>query len=291
MIKRISLVALGLVAAFSSAQQPDVSIKFNGFLNGRQGVHHWSAFRGYDSFGHYSTLGLQVTTEPGLRIFVTEKLRQIRGDGDPNSLDEAYVEGEGSWRIGKQYMPFGQGLFLRESVLSVRSDGDVGFLDLPFSLCGCDGGSGHQRGVVGRLGGNIGASIALGRRFGINATDFDLIRHPEQALGSNRGFKTILGLDFTQKQKLVTYRGELVRAQDGETTADASDTMYDLSVQYDPAKGRSLILGWTHSEAEHADFLRFQPTVKVTQNVFFEPMIRSKNRRFYDLSLGVHIKF
>jgi hypothetical protein len=272
-------------------QLPDVAIKFNGYLNDRMDAHASNGFRGYDSFGRYSTLGLQVTTEPGLRFYVTEKLRRISNDGDPSQLDEAYVEGEGSWRLGKQYIPFGNGLFLHESVLSVRSDADFPLFDAPMTVAGCDGGSGRQRGVVVRIGANFGVSFAIGRRFGINSTDFDLIRHPEDAPGANRGYKTVAGLDFTQKDRNFTFKGEVVRVQDGETSQDLNDTMWDLSVQYDPVKGRTFILGTTHSDVLRADIVRLQASIRVRQNLFLEPMIRSKNGVFYDLSLGLHVKF
>jgi hypothetical protein len=284
------LLGLGLASA-ANAQLPDVAIKLVGYLNIREGRHRTSGLEGYDALGHFSTIGLLVTTEPGLKVYVTEKLKQIPHDGDPNTLDEAYVEGEGSWRLGKQYLPFGNGMFLRESVLAVRSDADLQILDLPMSVAGCDGGSGRQRGVVVRIGGNIGASLAIGRRFGINATDFDLVRRPDEAPGPNRGFRAIGGLDFTQKDKAYTFRGELVRTQNGETSLDLTDTLWDLSVEYRPSRFATFTLGTTHSALLRADFVRLAAAIRLTQNLFFEPMVRSKNGVFYDLNLGLHVKF
>src|SRR6478672_4579558 len=165
-------------AAAAFAQVPDVQVKadlgptFRNQVNGGSDV-HW-----YDPFGHHSTISLQFALEPGFRAYVAQKIERIRNDGDSSPIDESYVEDVGVWRAGKQYLPFGQQRIIRESVVAVRSDTDLFLRVLPMSVAACDGGRGHQRGIVGRIGREVGVSFAFGQHFAISGTSLTQVRLP-----------------------------------------------------------------------------------------------------------------
>src|SRR5207253_1549758 len=121
---------------------------------------------------------------------ISQKFAKIPNDPDRDLLDQYYLEDEGIWRIGKQYLPFGSGRFLHESVLAVRGDTQLVLEGLPIVAAAVDNGKGRQRGFVGRIGSRLGLSFALGSHFGINATSFTLVRRPEDSPGVGHGYKT-----------------------------------------------------------------------------------------------------
>src|SRR5688572_31745900 len=91
-----------------------------------------SNFRWYDPLGKHSTVGLSMILEPGFRVVVTEKLQRMPTDND--QLDEYYIEDEGNWRVGKQYLPFGRQTLLHESVQGGRVDTNLIIEGLPISF-------------------------------------------------------------------------------------------------------------------------------------------------------------
>src|SRR5579872_3968517 len=143
-MRRWAAAGLGLASCAAHAQLPDATIKLN--LYGDYVTDHTgrTTTRLYDTLGHLSTVGLQFRTDLGVQLFVTQKLQIVQHGGDPDQLDQYYVESEGNWRVGKQYLPFAQNGLFNESALAVRSDWTIPQLELPIKVSACDAGPGRQ---------------------------------------------------------------------------------------------------------------------------------------------------
>jgi hypothetical protein len=289
-LRSVFLIAAGLCSASACAQVPDVVIKLSARLDYRTPVNGPATLRFYDTLGRHSTLSLGFRLEPGFHAVVSQRLQRIPGDGDPDQLDEYFIEDEGIWRVGKQYLPFGAGKLIRESVMAVRGDSSLLLEGFPASLAACDGGPGRQRGFIGRIGGNIGLSAAIGDHFGISGSSLTLIRHPEDTPGKGHGYRQMVGVDATRRSGLFAFSGELVALRDPNRNGDKDENVLDLSVTLEPSRFRSFTLGWTRATEERADFYRLQGSVYVTRNVFAEPMVRYRNGSAYDLSVIVWLR-
>jgi hypothetical protein len=288
--KIVSLAALAL-AVVSSAQIPDVRIKLDVTLSFRSEKGEPPVLKPYSVFGRHSTVGLILYTEPGFRVFVSQKLQKISNEVDEEPLDEFYIEDEGIWRLGKQYIPFGTGAILRESVIGARADTNLILERFPISLGVFDGGAGEQRGVVGRIGTRYGASIAYGRHFGIASTALTQIRRPENSPGKGRGWRTAVGVDYTRRFDQVTVRAEGLALRRGETGLDEDLTLGDVSLTFQPNRNQSLTLGWTRILPSDGDVFRIMGSVRVSSLAFLEPVVRYRNQRLFDLALELRIRF
>jgi len=235
-------------------------------------------------------VGLRLRTDLGFQAYAAQKLQIIPHGGDPDQLDEYYVESPGNWVVGKQYLPFGQGSLLHESALAVRSDLFVTMLELPVTVAACDAGPGRQLGVVARVGDHFGASAAYGQHFGIAGTSLALIRLPTRAADVGHGYHSVYGVDFDSRQDEWEFRGEALVLRAPETTTDLTDVVVDATVHYDPSAQRGFEVGVTHSARERADFVRFQAFIKPISKVSIEPMVRFKNAQLFDVSVSLHVK-
>ncbi len=282
------LVGAGRLA---HGQVPDVRIKLDATVSYSSVAHGVNSFRLYNPLGRLSTAGLVFFLEPGLRAYISEKLDRPSADADKSLLDEYYIEDEGIWRLGKQYLPFGSGQILRESVQAARGDTNLIVEGLPVSVAYCDSGRGLQRGIVGRIGSWLGASFAIGRHFGINSTALDLVRRPEDAPGEGRGYGQAFGADITRHSGIFTTRGEFVMLREGATNLDPDMRIYDVSLTSDPSRYQSVTAGWTLRAPDRAEFLRVMGSFFVYTGVRVEPMVRYRDGKFYDLTLSVRLKF
>ena len=285
----ISLSVL-MLASFGAAQAPDVRIKFDVLYSYRTTTNGPTIARFYDALGHYSLLSMTFYLEPGFRSFVSEKLQRIDNDADNQTLDEYYVEDEGLWRVGKQYLPFGKNL-VRESALAVRGDSSLVVEGLPISLAAVDAGSGKQRGVVGRFGSNIGVSFAMGDHFAINSTALALVRRLERPSGQGFGWRQMFGIDYTNKHSQWTVMAEIVNLRNGYLLHDTDAVVTDVSATFQPKKGTSMTWGWSRNFANIGDFFRFAGAFAVSKNISFEPILRLRNGSLFDLSLGARYRF
>jgi len=259
------------------------------FLTGSTGP---TFVRFYDNLGQHSIASVTFYTEPGFQGFVAEKFERIPGDADRDSLDQYYIEDPGIWRLGKQYLPFGSGRFLHESVLAARADTQLAFEGFPIVLAACDNGDKRQRGVVGRVGSRLGFSFAIGEHFGINATSFDLVRRPEDSPGIGHGYKTMFGLDYSKNAgPLIDLGGEMIMVLGGATPSDHDDTMFDVSAKLQSDPNRSLTVGWTRDNGQRADFYRIMVSFKLTKNFILEPIVRYRGTALFDAGLTLHFKF
>lgn len=277
-------------AACASAQIPDVRIRVDATLSARTEEHGPDSVHYYSTMGRPSTIALTFTLEPGFRAYVAERLEKIPGDPE-DLLDEIYVEDEGIWRVGKQYLPFGSGQILHESVPAARGDTNLIFEGLPLALALCDGGPNYQRGFVGRLGSRIGLSLAVGHHFGIAGTALTQIRYPELAPGPGRGWQQAIGADASKTFGTLVLRAEGVAFRNGETGLDRDLNLLDLTATYAPEKDQSLYLGWTRADDGFGTFVRVGASLSMDRLVSFEPMVRYRDGQFLDLSMSVRVRF
>jgi hypothetical protein len=288
-MKAFGITCLIAFAALASAQVPDVTIKLDAKLNYRTGPADPNTQRLYDSLGHYSIVSLSFKLEPGFRVYVGQKLQRFDGGRDPDLLDEYYIEDEGIWRVGKQYVPFGAGRLIRESVLAARGDSNLIFEGLPIAAAYCQGDAGRQEGLVGRVGGRLGFSVFYGDHFGIEGTSLDYIQKPDEAKGRHHGYKQAYAVDYSRGVGNFNLGLEVVALRHPNGDDDEFE-VGDLSATYTPSKYQTYVVGWTRRTRPTKDFWRVQASVFLTRNVFLEPMIRYKNGSIYDFNLGVRVR-
>jgi len=286
-------IILAVVATNAVAQNPDVSLKFEGRFDYRIPKDAQQTLHPYDTLGRPSLLQLQFRLEPGLKAYVAQRLQRIPGDGDPELLDQYFVEDEGVWRVGKQIVPFGNGAFLRETTLAARGDIDLPIEGAQLAIAICDSGHSRQSGFAGRMSffdGDLGFSAAIGRHWGINAGSFTYFRRPEDSPGQGAGLKQILGADLSHTFGPLRGKAELVLMSGGKTPQDPTGAALDLSIAASPSKLRTYELGWTRSPSRQ-DFIRIVGILQTVKNVTLEPMVRFRNGIAYDFSIQLHVKF
>jgi len=288
-VKIASTLALTSLAVCSFAQTPDVQVKADLGPTYRNQVIGGSDTHWYDPFGHHSTISLQFGLEPGFRAYVSQKIERIRNDGDRSPIDESYVEDQGVWRAGKQYLPFGQQRIFRESVVAVRSDTELFLHDLPMSVAACDGGGGRERGVVGRIGRSLGASFAFGEHFGIAGTTLTQVRLPTESPGIHGGYKRVIGVDARRDVGVIHLAGEFVAFRGGELDARDIDVL-DITATLQPTSTRSITLGYTSATHPRLGSLRLQGSFLMTTNIWMEPWVRTRNGRIFDTGVSLRVR-
>lgn len=156
-----------------------------------------STLRWYDDLGRHSVVFLQLYHEAGYGAYVAQRLQNPKPDRDRTALDEAYLERLEGWRVGKFYAPFGAGLLLNESVMAIQSPAQFAIGDLPMRVAYLYNGAERHQGVYVRVGtATGGASVGVGRHFGINPHAFALWELPERAR-PQQGYDTLYGADYT----------------------------------------------------------------------------------------------
>ncbi|MCW5935731.1 MAG: hypothetical protein KIT11_00295 [Fimbriimonadaceae bacterium] len=249
-------------------------------------------FSWYDPMGRYSIVGVRMILEPGYRAYFAQRLQKVEGSGDPSAVDEAYIEDRGYWRVGKQYLPFGRRLILRESVLAARGDTRLVFDDAPLSIAFCDGGSGRPRGVTGRIGRELGVSFAAGDHFGIQPTSLTAVQNPEDAAGSGRGHSLILGADVSLPVGPNLVTAEWAGFREGK---DERDRNRDVSVLEFRTRTRGtdygIGLSWARDWTAQRDFYRLEAELLGQDRINYLPAIRFEGARFRDFSLSVVVRF
>ncbi|MCC7230707.1 MAG: hypothetical protein IT203_09970 [Fimbriimonadaceae bacterium] len=289
-MRRLALIGLSFFSALAVAQAPDVKINLDARLNYRSAPNDPNTQRLYDSLGRYSLVSLSFTLEPGFRVFVSEKLQRFDGGRDRDILDEYYIEDEGIWRAGKQYLPFGAGTILRESVFALRGDTNLIFEDLPISVAYAQGSSGRQSGLVGRVGGRLGLSAFYGEHFGIDGTSLALIRMPDQAGGIRSGYKQAFGIDYSRNVGKVALALEAVAFRQPNLPSEKGYQVVDLSATYAPSTYQTYSLGWTRRTEPNTDFWRARASFVVTRNCFLEPMVRYRDGEVFDFNLSIRFR-
>ncbi|MBS1721429.1 MAG: hypothetical protein JSS66_00315 [Armatimonadetes bacterium] len=284
----MKLIAAALVAALagpSLAQTPDVA-PFLELHPSWQVRNKKSLFNWYDPSGRYSLVGLRMLLETGYRVYVAQRFQRVDNSGDPDTLDEYYIESRGHWRIGKQYLPFGRREIIRSSVLGARLDTNLLLDEAPISIAACDGGSGRTRGVFGRINGAIGLSFAVGNHIGIQATDMTRFRDLETAPGIGRGHRLALGADTAMPLGSAQLTAEWVSFRRGETNLDIDRDVSELRLRLPThGPGDRASVSWSRDWTERQDHMLFEIQFASNERVSFLPMVRFEGFGFKDFAL------
>lgn len=250
-----------------------------------------SQLKWYTTSGRYSTVGLRMNLEPGLRVIVLERLQRIPGDADGEHLDECFVENRGQWKIGRVYLPFGSQNLVRECVLSLLYNTQLVIDDLPISIAVCDGGKGRQRGVSARIGKRLGVSFAVGNHFGVSASSFAATRGTSNSPGIGGGYQFLVGVDYAKRVREVRFAFEGVALRESERESDRTDNISDFEVSVDLLNGRFVVGGaWSREWVKQIDYVRLFGSFRIDDRIRIEPMLRYRRGGFRDLSLTVSAK-
>lgn len=287
---RRSLVLLALAAA-SPAQTPDVRVR--GDVTGSVvfGQGNASTFRLYSPLGRHSTVGLAAYLENGLVATISERLQLFSGDADDELLDEYTVEDPGIWRVGKQYLPFGAGTLLRESVRAVRADTNLILEGVPIVVAAYDGGAGRPRGVMGRIGPrSYGLSVSIGRSIGVSGTALPIVRSPEGSPGAGGGWDQAFGGDVSYRVGATIYRAEGLLLRDG-TAGEPDRALLDLSFTRD-LRRRDSITGEAILDLDRRQtFLRLSGLFGDGRGLFLEPLVILRGLRVDRAGAGLRYRF
>jgi hypothetical protein len=290
LIPASAATVLALAPALAFAQTPDVFVRLDTYLTYRSVKGGDTTLRGYDWLGRHSVVGLELALEPGFRGWVSQRLQRIPNDADPEQLDEYFIEDPGLWRLGKQYLPFGQMRMIRENGRAARGDTNLLFENLPISAAILDNGQGRSRGVIGRIGSRVGLSFAVGKNFAAQGTSLNLVRSPEDAGGVGRGYGVLVGLDGSRRFGKYEVSMEAVALRNGATPLDIEREVSDLALSYRPSRDSAVTLGWSRDWNQRMDFFRAQARFTLLPDVHLEPFVRFRQGNLYDLGVSFRVK-
>jgi hypothetical protein len=290
-MKTFLILTLAALSSLSAAQAPDVRIKGDLSLGITSSNDFSIGAKSYTPLGRHSTISLQTTLPIGLRVFLSERVQTIKNDPDDDPFDEYYVEDSGSWRVGKQYIPFGGGGFFRQSVLAARLDSNLLLNGFPISIAFTDGGMGRQYGVAGRLGGRgLGLSFCFGRHWGINSSSMALVQSIQNPEGLGNGWKHAYGLDLNRRAGKFSFRTEgLVLRQAEGTSVDKE--VWDTQFSYDLGHRHSALVGFSKVLGDPTAFTRVGGTYNAAKGIQLEAMYRLQDSNFRDFSLFLRVRF
>ena len=288
-MKGLIVSAFGLLASAAWAQTPDVAIKADIRLHYTQSTGAKTKVRWYDPMGRPSTVGIGMNLEPGYYLLITERLARIGNDIDREQIDEAYLEDPGSWRIGRQYLPFGARNLIREAALGARLDFPLILKNLPTRTVIFDNGESRLRGAMIRIGNEIGLSVGYGQHLGAASTSFGQIRDPQQAAGVGRGYRLAIAMDATRTWGIVTVGLEALALRRPNQAGDRSEDFSDLTLRWDSSELRTTF-GWTRAWKTRDDFFRAESELSITRNVMLTGFVRFQRGSWRDMSVGLRVK-
>lgn len=290
-MKALVAVAAASLAVLAGAQTPDLVIRTDLRYTITTKDDGGSQARWYDPMGRHSIVGLQLLLEPGYRALVTQRLQKIDNDPDRDLVDEAYVEDPGLWRVGKQYLPFGAKVLIRESAPAFRGDTRLVFDNLPVQFAVCDGGSGLTRGVAGRIGGRLGVSFAVGDHFGVAGTNLAPVRRPEEAPGRGEGYRVVAGIDYKQRVGPATVEAEVIALRRPNRPTSPRDEISDLRATFSGLDDRlRLTSAWARSWRAQRDVYRIEGEMLLQKDLWLTGFVRIDQGRVRDLSVGARVK-
>ncbi|MGE0000908.1 MAG: hypothetical protein AB7F50_09870 [Fimbriimonadaceae bacterium] len=285
---RTAALCLALAPSFVLAQVPEVALFVEGtptvsFREGSRPQLTW-----YDLDGRPSLVGLRMVLESGHRVYVAQRLQRIDTSGDPDGIDEYYIERRGSWRAGKQLLPFGRRNFVREYALAARLDTELLVDEVPISIAYCDAGPGRNRGVVLRIGRSLGASVAAGNHFGVQSTTLAQLRGLDSAPGQGGGYRLALGADVS-----VPYAGglgtiEVVSFRDGERPRDEDLTASFVEIVWEG--GFPIRIGWARNWTDPLDVYSVTMPFVLNQKTTIEPTMRYSGGRLTVFAATLRVK-
>lgn len=287
-----SSVLLALAFPTVQAQTPDVApfVELRPswqVRSSKKSLFHW-----YDLSGKFSLVGFRMVLENRLRVYVAQRFEKIDNTGDPDTLDEYYIESRGHWRVGKQYLPFGRREILRTSVMAARMDTNLLLDQAPLTISFADGGSGRTRGVVARLGGVVAVSVGIGNHFGIQATDLAHFRNLEDAPGIGRGHRLALGADTQLNFGSALLTVDWVSMRRGETNLDIDRNLSDVRLRFRlPEANFPSTFAWSRDWTARRDFISFEFELKGNEKISYVPALRFEGLAFRDFALTAVVKF
>jgi len=225
--------------------------------------------------------------ETGYNVVVSERLQRLPRDGNADIFDEAYIEDPGIFRVGKQYLPFGTGRLLHESVTAARIDSNLIAENLPVTLAFCSGGQERQQGGLLRVGRSIGASLFVGEHFGIAGTSLGVVRSPEDASGRGGGWGQAYGLDASRRLGKLALSADFVALNGGPERALS---VLDLEATYFSDAYRTIGFGLTSSSGDDPFLIRLFGRIHASRNVDLEPLVRLRKRGLYDAAITLRLR-
>lgn len=293
MAHRSYLAALACLAcAWANGQTPEVSIfadlRFSILREGSNNL----VVRLYDPNGKPSTIGFRMILETGNRAMISQKLQNISSSADPSGLDEMWIESTGVWRIGKQYIPFGNRSLVNETVPAVRIDTQLLFQEAPISIAYADAGEGRTRGFTARIGREIGLSLAVGDHFAIQGGTLTPMRPPSAAPGKGRGYELMYGADANISLGSFILNLEYVAFRKGETIQDVEMDVTDIRLTWFlPNSANSYTVGWAKDWANDKSSFRLQGDFNVSERVILSPYFRFNRSTLEDFGVFARIRF
>lgn len=286
-MKRAATLGMLVAVAVSHAQNPNVVVKLDATLQLRGGHDVETRLRSYDLMGRHSVVTLSFTLEPGFEVVLSERFQRIANDPDPEQFDEYYIEDRGYWRAGKQYVVFGRGQILRESVYALRVDTRVGARAIPITLSAMNARPERQRGLAARLGTRLGVSIANGQHLGIAGTALTVIRRPEESPGKGKGWDFVGGADYHTgfKHGFLSVEHASFR-DDRQEDLDVTDLIVGWRFKGDDGASLGLTNDWSNDQF----FVRLFGSYEAYDGLFIEPIVRWRDGKLWDWGIGVRIK-
>lgn len=290
-MRQLFFCALGSLVLASVAKSQLADVRFRGDLSFGLIQGDGLRTRAYTPAGRFSTLGITALLPIGIKANIFQRVANLPNDVDNDGFDEYSIEDPGSWKIGKQYLPFGGGTLMRETTLAARVDSALIFEGLPLALAIVDQGRGRQYGVSARLGSKgLGASVAFGRHFGINGTSLAIINRP--SLGEGNGWQRMFGADWNRRFGRFNAKIEGVILRGAEGISD-DEEFVDVYVGYDLGQGRRHSIGFGATREVGSDITNFRLVGVYTaqKGVQVEGMLRQTSNAFVDFSVFLRVKF
>ncbi|MBI1332855.1 MAG: hypothetical protein JST12_03135 [Armatimonadetes bacterium] len=290
-MKSLALGFACLTTSVALAQAPDVRIRGDLSLGMASSKEYSLGGRTYTPLGRHSVITLQTYLPVGLRVVFAERVQPIKNDPDDDAFDEYYVEDPGSWRVGKQYVPFGGGAFFHQSVQAARIDSNLALGGVPLAIAIADGGNGRQYGVVGRIGGRgLGLSFAVGRHWGVNSSSMALTQSLQKPEGLGNGWKQAVGVDIYRRSQKFVYRTEAIVLRQPEGTSKDKEAG-DFLVTYDLGHRHSAFAGVSKVFGDRETFTRLGCVYNAAKGIQLEGTYRLTDRNFRDFSIFLHVRF
>lgn len=264
MRRLIGLLLTGwLAVAMSGRTEPLYEFGFNIRARMRVDNNRNANLLLYSQFGEYSDAHLALYGENRIGMYFSQKLQNFDRPVDPDEIEQAFFSYEGrGWRfrVGKMWMPFGQGMGERELAKGVLFSVPLwrgNALDIALA----SNGSGRQQGVFCRVGSrSLGASVAAGENLGISKTAFRFIRGEDYAPELGKGYGLLLGVDTRQVAGITLWQLEAIVARRGQLP-DAEFLIAQASIRL-PAGLNPIVRAEVNSRASDVRWL-----ISVQQNV------------------------
>lgn len=289
MNRSFAALAAIFVTAGCLAQTPDVAI-FSElrpsliFRNGDLPLLRW-----YDIDGRSSVVGFKLALENGARVKVAQRLQRIPGDPDP--LDEYFIDLRSEWKIGKQYIPFGRRMIIRESVPAVSFNTSLVFDGLPIEIAAFEGGKNYPRGISFRAGRNVGISAGIGNHLGVQGSSLTPFRHPSEAPGKGRGYQAMYGLDASINMKGWNLGFEWASLREAENGIDPNLDLSEIRARVKFANLNTTVeAGWARSWVDATDTFRLGAEISAGPKATILPTLRFDKNGFKDICLSALIK-